>query len=157
MRIWQPSIAPAALRKARCLASPANPWDTTSRSSGVGRWMTLWRRATSSSATRWTIRWTVCRGIPNTLETTRYDAPHASQNRNTRVSIVAPHPCLRSWWRRSSTTASASLLMRKSGLVSSSEKNLASTGTLRLILQYSGLCWLREKRRQLVNVTLNNS
>ena len=74
--------------------------------------------ATTSSVTLWTMRWTVERGIPNTLETTLYDVPLASQNRNTRVSMVAPHPWLRSWPRRSSSTARASLPNRKSVLVS---------------------------------------
>ncbi|KAJ3613332.1 hypothetical protein NHX12_019582 [Muraenolepis orangiensis] len=95
MRTWQPSIAPPALLKALCLASPANPRQIASRSSGVfGRLMTLSRMSTTSSVTLWTMRWTVVRGIEKTLETTLYDVPLANQKRNTRVSIVAPHPCV---------------------------------------------------------------
>ncbi|KAL0162338.1 hypothetical protein M9458_041734 [Cirrhinus mrigala] len=41
----------------------------------------------------WTMRWTVERGMSNTLATTLYDVSHSSQKRNTRVSIVAPHLC----------------------------------------------------------------
>ena len=104
--------------------------------------------ATTSSVTLWTMRWTVERGIPNTLETTLYDAPQASQKRNTRVSMVAPYPCLRSWWRRSSSTARASLLNLKSGLVSWPLKKRSRTGTFKFILQYRGLGWFRERKRR---------
>ena len=79
---------------------------------------------------------------PKHSGTTLYDAPLANQKRNTKASIVTPHPCLRSWWRRSSSTARDSLLSLKSGLVSSWLKNLSSTGTARLILQYRGLGWI---------------
>ncbi len=62
--------------------------------------------ASTSSATRRTMRWTMEQGMSNTLETALYGVPLARQKRNTRVWIVA-------LLRRSSSTVRASLLSPK--------------------------------------------
>ena len=83
---------------------------------------------TSSESTKMHYMYAQWWRILNTLETTLCDAPLASMIRNTMVSIVASHPCLRSCWRRFSSTASDSLLSLKSCLVSPSLNSLSRTG-----------------------------
>ncbi|XP_061565113.1 uncharacterized protein LOC133419726 [Cololabis saira] len=103
---------------------------------------TFYRWFVGSDEGEWMLEARVPAVCKDEVETTLYDAPLASQKRNTKASIVTPHPCLRSWWSRSSSTARDSLLSLKSGLVSSWPKNLSSTGTARFILQYRGLGWI---------------
>lgn len=108
MQTWQPSIAPAAFKKTLCLASPANPWDTTSSSSGFrGRRMTRWR--TAYHPRLWPCGW--CSELCNELLLELWSYGNNSVGRSTcqsekknKTSIVAPQPCVPSWLIRFSNT-----------------------------------------------------
>ncbi|RXN17442.1 gypsy retrotransposon integrase 1 [Labeo rohita] len=85
--MWQPSIAPATVQKAGDPASWAKPAPTSSRSSGVGKVITLFKIQILC-----TMSCTVDFGMSKAIDTTLYDAAWASQYRNTSTSISVSQP-----------------------------------------------------------------
>ncbi|KAI2644604.1 Ribosome biogenesis protein erb1 [Labeo rohita] len=82
--MWQPSIAPATVQKAGDPASWAKPAPTSSRSSGVGKVITLFKIQMTALLILCTMSCTV--------DSTLYDAAWASQYRNTSTSISVSQP-----------------------------------------------------------------
>ncbi len=90
--MWHPSIAPATIRKAGDPASWAKPAPTSSRSSGVGKAITLLKIPMTALLIVCTMSCTVDFGMSKASDTTRYDAAWASQYRNTSTSISFSQP-----------------------------------------------------------------
>ena len=139
MRIWLQSIAPTTFANAGVPDRSANPAPTACSSSACGKEITLLKLFHILCATRCMTLCTVAFGTLNTLDTTRYDSPWASQYVYIRTSSSFPQPWSCPLSRSLCRLFMARLDRRKSCHTSApSSRHMRRMGTVASTLQYIG-------------------